>query len=156
MHARPRRARALAAILLATLALPAAAARTKGTGSGRSSATPPPTKDTGHAYERALRPERPPVFDPALGMFGALGAARDALGPSRLGGRGEFSGAPADNAESYAGWKSGDRVRSVSANDVRAARVQQAPDLEWAGQKPQDADLPYGIRFSRDQQRRLR
>ena len=40
-------------------------------------------------------------------------------------------GGPVDMGESYGVWRSGDRVRSASSADVRAARQQQAPDLEW-------------------------
>lgn len=130
---------ALLALVLFAAAPPALAQR-RGEGSGRAPGTAPPTKSAGPPEEAAYRPSPDPVLLPPHGMMGAPGAALDSLGPSRLGPRGETSVAPSygeaaqrgAGAEPYEAWQSGDRVRSTSSADVRAARQQQAPDLEWA------------------------
>ena len=146
----------------------------RGRGSGADSTTPPVTKSSGGAQESAtLGGARDQPFSPRLGLLGAPGAAQDSGGPERLGGHGERSYRPSfgeaaapggSGGESYEPWKSGDRVRSASSADVRAARQQQAPDLEWA--PPPDAgpgadargepQAPYGVRFSVAQQKPLR
>lgn len=118
-----------AALLASLLAATAAAAQQVGEGSGKSSVTPPPTKDSGSRGEGAEMPISTPAIEPRHGLLGAPGAALDSAGPSRL-------GPPPDRisivAEMPDSWRSGDRVRSLSSSDVRAARRQQAPDLEWA------------------------
>lgn len=115
--------------LAASLGADAPDAQRIGTGSGRSSVTAPATKSAGVAAERAEMPATDPLILPRHGLLGAPGAALDAAGPSRL-------GAPSDRiaivGEMPDSWRSGDRVRSASSADVRAARQQQAPDLEWA------------------------
>ncbi len=100
---------------------------------------------------------------PQHGLFGAPGAAQDALGPSRLGPRaespvrGSYGEAARSTGETYSAWKSGDRVRSASSADVRAARQQQAPDLEWAsvgaGPPQLEPQTPYGVKAQERQQR---
>ena len=119
-----RRAIALVAALAA-----AGAGAQQGMGSGKSSVTPPPTKDDGRTAERSEAPISDPLMEPRHGLLGAPGAALDWAGPSRL-------GAPADRVRAQAdvpdSWRAGDRVRSATSADVRAARQQQAPDLEWA------------------------
>jgi len=123
--------------------LAASAAQARGTGSGKSSVTPPATKSSGPAAERAAMPSRPPNFDPRPGYLGGMGAAHELGGP--LGPRTDLAPKPSygeagqeasSGADSHPTWRSGDAVRSWSANDVRAARVQQAPDLEWASAAP--------------------
>ena len=149
-----------AALLVAS----AAAAQTRGMGSGKSSAMPSMTKGSSSSAERAARPSRPPDFDPRPGYMGGMGAAPEAGGP--LGPRSDVSQRPSygegaqrgsSGGESYQTWKSGDVVRSWSANDVRAARVQQAPDLEWAGSAGSDQGAQtYGKKFQEEQGRRRR
>lgn len=134
-----RLATGLAVLLVATQA----AAQARGSGSGFGAATAPVTKSAGPPIEAPyLSAEDLPVT-PRHGMMGAPGAAMDQLGPSRLGPHGERGlvpeygeappemGGAVDMGESYGVWRSGDRVRSASSADVRAARQQQAPDLEW-------------------------
>ncbi|HET9598630.1 MAG TPA: hypothetical protein VFP65_23840 [Anaeromyxobacteraceae bacterium] len=122
------RRRLLTATLAAALAGTAAA---RGTGTGASSATYGPSRGAGGTAEQAQLPLRDSEMVPRHGVLGAPGAAPDALGGSRLGRR-DLD--PLQNAgEGNATWTAGDRVRSVSSADVRAARVQQAPELEWAG-----------------------
>ncbi len=125
--------------LAASLGADAPDAQRIGTGSGKSSVTAPATKSAGAAAERAEMPASDPLILPRHGLLGAPGAALDASGPSRL-------GAPSDRiaivGEMPHSWRSGDRVRSTSSADVRAARQQQAPDLEWASR--QGAPAPGG------------
>jgi hypothetical protein len=142
-----------------------AAAQGRGAGSGRASSTPPTTKDLGPASESATRPSRDLPLEPRHGFFGAPGAAGDQEGPSRLGRHGASPVAPSygeaarqgAGAEPQEAWRAGDRVRSPSSADVRAARQQQAPDLEWAsaagGSAPQQ---PYGVKFQEAQQKARR
>ncbi len=121
------------AALALTLALAAtkAGAQERGRGSGESADTAPTTKDS-RDTERAERPASDPLVAPRHGLLGAPGAALDSAGASRL-------GPPSDRiamaAEIPDSWRSGDLVRSHSSADVRAARQQQAPDLEWAAQR---------------------
>lgn len=124
--------------LFVWLAASPAAAQRLGTGTAHASpVTAPPTRN-GASLEAGARPAPDLPLAPRHGMLGAPGAAQDALGPSRLGGHGERSArssygesAPG-TGEAYSSWHSGDRVRSSSSTDVRGARQQQAPDLEWA------------------------
>jgi hypothetical protein len=129
--------RTIVSLAAALAAAGAAADQRVGAGSGRSSVTPPVTKDSGVARERAERPDVDPLIEPRHGLLGAPGAALDSAGPSRL-------GAPRDRTgsafEMPGAWRSGDLVRSRSSADVRAARQQQAPDLEWASAR--DATAP--------------
>jgi hypothetical protein len=143
----------------------------KGRGTGRDSTTSPPTRSAGTAAESAGLAAHDLPFSPRRGLMGAPGAAPDEAGPARLGGHGERSWRPSfgesaqpgpGGGEAYEPWKSGDRIRSWTSADVRAARVQQAPDLEWApsGGKPSgtrgEPQEPYGVRFSLEQQAPLR
>ncbi len=158
-----------AALLL--LAGPAEA-QVKGPGTGTYAWTSPVTKDAGPPEEKALVRARDEPYEPRHGLFGAPGAAPDAAGPSRLGPLSERAWSPSygENeqgpaaGESYATWKSGARIRSWSSADVRSARQQQAPDLEWvaagvsapapdvppAASQPQE---PYGKKFQKAQQK---
>ena len=138
------RTQIVAGVLLLLLASPVAAQR-RGTGSpGASSGTPPPTNDGAHstASESSTGSGHDLPILPRHGMLGAPGSAPDALGPSRLGAHDESSArrsygeAAPGTGQAYSPWKSGDRVRSFSSADVRAARQQQAPDLEWADAGP--------------------
>jgi hypothetical protein len=123
--------------------------------SGKASAAPP-TKSAGPRSERAALPPRDLPIEPRHGLLAAPGAAPDALGPSRLG-----PSAPRTVAPSYgesapreprggtisSTWHSGDRVRSPSSADVRLARQQEAPDLEFVaeaqgGARGQPAAVP--------------
>ena len=132
-----RMATALFVSLAALVSASPAQAQRRGEGSGRSSTTLPATRNSS-------ADEMPPATDmpvtPRHGFMGGLGTAPDPLGASRLGAHaehavrasyGESAQPGAAGAESYQAWKSGDRVRSHSSADVRAARQQQAPDLEW-------------------------
>ncbi|HEX7488301.1 MAG TPA: hypothetical protein VF341_05305 [Anaeromyxobacteraceae bacterium] len=119
----------------------AAAAQARGTGSGRSSVTQPATKGAGPAAERASMRPLPPSFDPRPGYMGGMGAAQERGGP--LGPRADLA-PPLEAARA----RQGEALRSWSSNDVRAARVQQAPDLNWVveaapgqGQEPQRKQL---------------
>ena len=103
-----------------------AAAQARGVGSGRSSVTQPATKGEGPAAERASMRPLPPTFDPRPGYLGGMGAAQERGGP--LGPRADLALPHREAAQA----RPGDALRSWSSNDVRAARVQQAPDLEWA------------------------
>ena len=157
--------RGLAALTLAGWAA-SAGAQARGGGVGWTGGPPPVTKSTGPDAERAASPlQPPPQFERGLGMLGAAGAAPDHRGGLRLGGFGRSyapsvapsygeAAQPSSSVASYEAWKSGDRVRSTSAADVRAARGQQAPDLEWAGAQAaaSDATLPYGLKFQRAQE----
>ncbi len=137
-----KRATAMAALLAAGgLAAGRADAQHMGSGSGKSSVTPPPARSSGTAAERAELPAGDLPIEPRHGLLGAPGAALDSGGPSRLGAHaeraarpsyGESAGTGAGSYEAHEAWRSGDRVRSWSSADVRAARQQQAPDLEWA------------------------
>ena len=131
----------MAAWLAGILAASQADAQHLGSGSGKSSVTPPVTKSRGTASERAELPSGDLPIEPRHGMLGAPGAAQDPAGPSRLGGHaeraarpfyGESAEAGASGGETHEAWKSGDLVRSWTSADVRASRQQQAPDLEWA------------------------
>ena len=119
-------------LLVAALAASPAIAQRVGAGSGKSSAAPPPTKSRGIAPERAGMPGTDPLIEPRHGLPGAPGAALDSAGSSRL-------GAPSDRiagaTEMPSSWNSGDRIRSWTSDDVRAARQQEAPDLEWAASR---------------------
>ena len=106
----------------------ASAAAARGTGSGKSSTTPPVTKSSGVAMERAATPPRPPNFEARPGYLGGLGAAQEIGGP--LGPRGDLARKAYQSEATVQ--PAGDVIRSWSSSDVRAARVQQAPDLEWA------------------------
>jgi hypothetical protein len=144
-----------------------AAAQSRGSGSGRLSSTAPVTKDAGPPAEAAALPARDLPLEPRHGFFGAPGAAGDQDGPSRLGRHGDRATAPsygeaarqvAAGGEVSDAWRSGDRVRSLSSADVRAARQQQAPDLEWASAggtsgAAQRSQLPYGMKYQEDQQK---
>jgi hypothetical protein len=112
----------VAGVLLAS----AASAQARGMGSGRSSATQPATKGEGAAAERASMRPLPPSFDPRPGYLGGMGAAHERGGP--LGPRADLTPPPLEAAQA----RPGEALRSWSSSDVRAARVQQAPDLEWA------------------------
>ncbi len=115
----------LAAVL--TVALPGRAlAQVRGSGSGALSDTPPVTRGSGTAPERAQLPIRDSQIVPRHGVLGAPGGAPDAYG-----GSGPGRAALRAGAEPGPEWTAGDRVRSNSSAEVRAARVQQAPDLEW-------------------------
>lgn len=152
--------------LAAALAFGRAAADERGRGSsGWTADAAPVTKDT-RALGRANVPIPTPSVDLRRGFFGGTGAAQDANGPSRLGpvterhaGR-SYGEATPPSGYMEQGWRSGDRVRSASSADVRAARGQQAPDLEWArsegGQAPPAAERPYGYQFQREQEQRGR
>jgi hypothetical protein len=123
------------AVLVA--AVPGAQVEARGSG-GKASAAPP-TKSAGPRSELAERPPRDMPIEPRHGLLAAPGAAPDALGPSRL-----EPGAPRAVAPSYGEsapresrggtWQSGDRVRSPNSADVRLARQQEAPDLEFVGE----------------------
>ncbi|MFL5261461.1 MAG: hypothetical protein ACJ79L_03510 [Anaeromyxobacteraceae bacterium] len=116
--------------------------------SGRATAAPV-TKSAGPALEQAQLPGRDAPAEPRHGILGAPGSAPDAYGPTRLGydarGTPSSMGASAPGASSAGSaastWHSGDRVRSQTSADVRQARQQQAPDLEFvaAGAKGADA-----------------
>lgn len=160
-----RTTRGVAAALLAAWAA-AAGAQARGAGLGWTGGGPPATKSSGPSGERASSlQQRPPQFDRRHGMLGAAGAAPDQQGEQRLGGfRGHASapsyGEAARQASgggeyAYDAWRSGDLVRSTSAADVRAARVQQAPDLEWAGAQATAAtgNETYGKQFQHAQER---
>ncbi len=155
----------LAGLMLLLVAVPAAAQR-RGTGLTRgSAAAPPPTQnsgDTAASVSSTGAVHELPIL-PQHGFFGAPGAAQDALGPSRLGPRaespvrGSYGEAAPSTGETYSAWKSGDRVRSASSADVRGARQQQAPDLEWAsagaGPPQLEPQTPYGVKAQEQQQR---
>lgn len=143
-----------------------AAGQPRGGGVGWTGGPPPATKSAGPDAERAASTQaRPPDFSLGLGFLGARGAAQDVRGALRLEGYGRLrapavapsygEAAPGAAASPYASWSAGDRVRSTSAADVRAARGQQAPDLEWAGAQAAAgrASQPYGIQFQRAQER---
>ncbi|HUK65562.1 MAG TPA: hypothetical protein VLV17_01955 [Anaeromyxobacteraceae bacterium] len=127
------------ACVVSILAFPSsiyAQAESTGAGSGRNAATPPVTKSAGPPREEAHLPARDLPLEPRHGMLGAPGSAVDGEGPSRLGSHSDRSTAPSYGEGGPAGpgwWRSGDRARSASSADVRAARREQAPDLEWAG-----------------------
>ncbi|HEX9290850.1 MAG TPA: hypothetical protein VF904_15125 [Anaeromyxobacteraceae bacterium] len=159
------------ALALALVAAPARAQH-KGSGSGQAPATTAPvTKTVGPSVERAELPARDLPIEPRHGLLGAPGAARDAAGPSRLGPHADRATLPSYGEAAQQGsgggtthetWKSGDRIRSWTSADVRAARGQQAPDLEWASAgggssnaqaQPQE---PYGKRFQKEQRRAKR
>jgi hypothetical protein len=126
--------RGIAAGLSLFAAAPALGAR----GSSGNTRAAPETKSAGAASERSAEPERDLPIEPRHGIFGAPGAANDAYGPSRLGAGSPRTTLPSygERAEgegrSYEAWQSGDRVRSPSSADVRLARRQDAPDLEFA------------------------
>jgi hypothetical protein len=100
-----------AVLLTAALAAAPAGAQRVGTGSGSSS----------RHVERSL-------------WLLSQGGAPTALPAGRGGASPGYSVAPAPEA-----WRSGDRVRSWTSADVRAARQQQAPDLEWAAPRSEPA-----------------
>jgi len=106
----------------------ATAAAARGVGSGKSSTTLPATKNGGAAMERDAMAPRPPDFDPRPGYLGGMGAAPERGGP--LGPRGDLAQKPPQQPTLQ---PAGDAIRSWSSSDVRAARMQQAPDLVWAG-----------------------
>ncbi|HTT72076.1 MAG TPA: hypothetical protein VMG32_12710 [Anaeromyxobacteraceae bacterium] len=124
--------------LLALLALASGRARaddlTTGSGTGRNAATPPATKSDGPAYELAHLPAKDLPLTPPHGMLGAPGGGGDAEGPTRLGAHSESPAVPSygEEVSEPDRWRSGDLARSPSSADVRAARQEQAPDLEWA------------------------
>ncbi len=138
-----RTAMVVTGVVLALAAAPARAQR-RGEGShGGWPDTEPSTRSAGPAEESAYAPTGDLPLSPRHGMMGAPGAAPDAYGPSRLGAHGEGLVAPSPGVarspsgpeEVTGGWRAGDRVRSASSADVRAARQQQAPDLEWASSR---------------------
>ncbi|GEJ55391.1 hypothetical protein [Anaeromyxobacter diazotrophicus] len=144
----------------------AASGEARGAGAGWTGGQPPATKSAGPEAERAASAQQqPPRFERGLGMLGAAGAAPDRRGELRLGGFGRLrapsaaasygEAASAGGGASYQAWKSGDQVRSTSAADVRSARVQQAPELEWAGGQAgaSRANLPYGLKVQQEQGR---
>ena len=151
--------RTFAAAVAFALALPAAHGEEpplRGAGTGRSASTAPVTRSDETTSDAARLPARDLPIDPRHGLLGAPGAALDSDGPSRLGGHAERAqrssyGEAAQGADIPDSWRSGDLARSKSSADVRAARQQQAPDLEWAGQgsgppqkQPQE---PYGVQY---------
>jgi hypothetical protein len=104
-----------AAILAAGLL--ACQLNTKGSGSGEISSKPPPTKNRGLDFERTqLRP---------MDMEAASGRPERTVAPTYA-----ENGQPAWG-EAYETRTAGDRVRSLGSAEVRAARQEQAPDLEW-------------------------
>jgi hypothetical protein len=148
-----RATRWAAAALACALAAGGAAADTRGSGSRWPSTTTLPTKNAGTGEERAELPARDLPIEPSHGLLGAPGAAPDQAGPSRLGPRSPevargaeapevYQPATDQPAQAYGTWKSGDRVRSASSADVRSARGQQAPDLEWASTRGAAAPGP--------------
>ena len=158
----------LAAVATLMLAGGSALAQPRGSGSGRAASTEPVTKDAGPSAEAAVLPARDLPLDPRHGMLGAPGSAQDQEGPSRLGRRanrevgpssyGESARQGAGGGEAYEPWRSGDQVRSPSSADVRAARQQQAPDLEWASSgtasgAPRRSQLPYGVTYQEAQEK---
>jgi hypothetical protein len=139
----------------------ASAAAARGSGSGEPAWTPPETKSAGPAAEASHSRSRGTDFERGLGLFGGYGAAKDSLGPWRLGRYGGSSTSPSygeaaqrgsGGGTTYEAWKSGDLVRSTSAGDVRAARMQQAPDLEWLG-APNRGQETYGKQFQHAQEK---
>lgn len=143
-------------LLVLLVAAPARAER-RGTGTrDADSTTPPPSEYPPARLESTVAPARDLPAIPRHGMMGSPGAAQDALGPSRLGPHGEQPSRPSwgeaapGTGQSYARWHAGDRVRSASSADVRAARQQQAPDLEWAsgGDAPTrlEPQRPFGVK----------
>jgi hypothetical protein len=100
--------------VVALLASGVAGAQRRGSGSGESSVTPPPGRGAGAAMESAQA------------------GARHGPMPARMR---EADQTTSAGGQSYETWKSGDLVRSASSADVRAARRQQAPDMEWAGEQ---------------------
>lgn len=132
--------RSWAKVWLAVAAFPlalSAAAETRGRGSGLPSTTPPATRSQGAKLERDEARPRGQPSSPARGILGAPGAAPDALGPSRLGPYGAppppYGAAATGSDPVHSSWISGDRARSASSADVRAARRLVAPDLEIVG-----------------------
>jgi hypothetical protein len=117
--------RILVAALVSALA-GAALAQGRGSGSGGPSDALPVTRGSGAAPEQAQLPMRESAMSPPHGVLGAPGSAPDAYGGSRLGRRD-----PELQIDQGPRWTAGDRVRSLSSADVRAARAQAAPDLEW-------------------------
>jgi hypothetical protein len=128
------RSRALA-VLLTVVAVTRVEAQSRGSGgNSATAATAPATKSAGPAEERAQLPGRDGPAEPRHGILGAPGAAPDANGPTRLGA--SALTAPISAGERSGGastWQSGDGVRSATSADVRQARQQQAPDLEYVG-----------------------
>jgi hypothetical protein len=115
---------------------------------GRATA-PPPTKSAGD--ERAVRPARDAPIDPRHGLLGAPGAAPDPDPASRLGAAAPPSGSYGEAARAGRGsgaisstWHSGDRVRSADSADVRLARQQEAPDLEFVDGAQGGRSAPQG------------
>jgi hypothetical protein len=148
-----------------------AGAQARGGGVGWTGGEPPVTKSAGPEAERAANlQQQPPQFARALGLLGAAGAASDPQGPWRLGryGRaswpsiapsyGEAAQLGPGGGSSYEAWKSGDLVRSTSAADVRAARGQQAPDLEWTGAQASanEGNETYGKQYQHEQEKAKR
>jgi len=91
-----------------------------------------PAREEGERLERSVEPARELPADPSHGILGAPGAAPDAFGPDRLGPHARLGVASAP-------WRSGDRARSPDSADVRAARVQVAPDIEQGTAQGSDA-----------------
>jgi len=114
-----------------------AAARVEAAGPGASgrATEAPATKSAGTAAEQAHLPGHDAPAEPRHGMLGAPGSAPDAYGPTRLGydARGTMSATGGAAGSASSTWQSGDRVRSRTSADVRQARQQQAPDLEFVG-----------------------
>jgi hypothetical protein len=145
-----------------------AGAQSRGGGEGLTGGNPPPTKNAGPEAERAsLLQQRDPRFERGLGLLGAAGAATDRRSAWRLEGLprpygtsvapsyGEAAQQASGGGQSYEKWKSGDLVRSTSAADVRSARLQQAPDLEWTGAQasPDEGNETYGKKFQHEQEK---
>jgi hypothetical protein len=145
----------------------AASGQARGGGVGWTGGEPPPTKSTGPTAEQAASLQvQPPRFERGLGLLGAAGAASDYQGPWRLGGYGRSTfppiapsyGEAAGGSSPFEAWRSGDVVRSTSAADVRAARMQQAPDLEWTGAQAtaNEGNETYGKKFQHEQEKTKR
>ncbi len=115
------------ALLTAAALTPARGlAQTRGSGTTWDSAAPSPTRNEPPATKASRPPSEGKSFDDRRGLLGAPGAGQDKLGGSRLGVRAEVQPIPPEGS-----WVAGDRTRSLSSADVRAARAEQAPDLEW-------------------------
>jgi hypothetical protein len=99
---------------IATALALVAAVRAEGgsRGSNGTASTAPATKSAGAAAETAELPGRDGPIEPRHGILGAPVESVATAPPT---------------------WRSGDRVRSRSSADVRQARQQQAPDLEFVG-----------------------
>jgi hypothetical protein len=118
--------------LAAALAVVAAARADGGSrGSNGRATAAPATKSAGTAAERPDLPGHDGPIEPKHGLLGAPGSAPDARRETFTS-AGE--GSPGESGVTASSkWQSGDRVRSQSSSDVRQARQQQTPDLEFVG-----------------------